>query len=306
MSEKILKEQLIISVQSYIEKLNERISIGNEILKTYEPLPDDCYYYYTEPFMGGRRYRKREDYPERQKKFMDDYDKWNNFNSELLKHSFDIPNNSYHSSYNSSDISLLLSKKDRAEICKLALENKIKLLEQFIDAATLLPCAVNDKKPIKEQNISDKRKVFIVHGHDDDLRTKVELLLRELNLEPIVLFKAPNAGRTIIEKIEEESNDIAFAIVLYYPCDLGNDKNAVNDLSDLKPRARQNVVFEHGYMCSLLGRNRVCAVCTNDIEIPGDLSGILYLKADDSDLWRYKLVKEMNAAGMSLDMNLIK
>lgn len=67
MSEKILKEQLIISVQSYIEKLNERISIGNEILKTYEPLPDDCYYYYTEPFMGGRRYRKREDYPERQK-----------------------------------------------------------------------------------------------------------------------------------------------------------------------------------------------------------------------------------------------
>ncbi|WP_423804317.1 TIR domain-containing protein [Paraprevotella clara] len=77
----------------------------------------------------------------------------------------------------------------------------------------------------------------------------------------------------MIEKIEREANDLAFAIILYTACDLGNDKLHANE--HLNPRARQNVVFEHGYMCALLGRQNVCALVDSDVEFPGDMSGIV-------------------------------
>ena len=125
---------------------------------------------------------------------------------------------------------------------------------------------------------------------------QVENFVRQLDYEPIVLFKRPSMGGTIIEKIEREAGDVAFAIVLYTACDLGNDKERVHDITDLNSRARQNVVFEHGYMCALLGRSRVCAVVEEGVEIPGDLSGVVYVPYDDKGQWRFNVVAEMKAA----------
>lgn len=48
---------------------------------------------------------------------------------------------------------------------------------------------------------TSNNKVFIVHGHDS-LKTEVELFLTKLGLEPIILHKQANMGKTIIEKIE--------------------------------------------------------------------------------------------------------
>ena len=89
-----------------------------------------------------------------------------------------------------------------------------------------------------------------------------------------------------------KANDLAFAIILYTACDLGNDKLHTNE--HLNPRARQNVVFEHGYMCALLGRQNVCALVDSDVEFPGDMSGIVYVSFDD---------KGMKAAGLDVDLN---
>lgn len=44
--------------------------------------------------------------------------------------------------------------------------------------------------------------VFIVYGHDEDARDKLELLLRRMGLNPIVLMNLPAGGDTIIEKRE--------------------------------------------------------------------------------------------------------
>ena len=89
--------------------------------------------------------------------------------------------------------------------------------------------------------------VFIVHGHDTSRRNEVELFMRRIGLEPIILCNQPNGGLTIIEKIEENS-DVAFALVLYTGCDEGRLKGT----TDLKLRARQNVVFEHGFLINKL------------------------------------------------------
>jgi predicted nucleotide-binding protein len=123
-----------------------------------------------------------------------------------------------------------------------------------------------------------------VHGHDEKLRLEVENFLLRLGLEPVVLFKEPSEGKTIIEKIEKESDDICFAIVIYSACDLGIDRQLVKTTADLHKRARQNVVFEHGYLLCKLGRNRVCALVEKDVETPGDMDGVVYIPTSNN--WR--------------------
>lgn len=137
-------------------------------------------------------------------------------------------------------------------------------------------------------------KVFIVHGHDTKVRNEVELFLRRLKFEPIILSNEASKGKTIIEKMEDYS-DVAFAIVLYTACDEGRAKGTI-PLSD---RARQNVIFEHGFFCAKLGRNHVVALHEEGVEIPGDLSGVVYISLLND--WKAELKKEMKAAGLEAD-----
>ena len=113
---------------------------------------------------------------------------------------------------------------------------------------------------------TDPYKVFIVHGRDKLAETEVTSFLRKLDLVPIVLHSEPNLGNTIIEKIENNSN-VGFAIVLYTPCDEGR---LIGD--ELQFRARQNVVFEHGYLIGKIGRKRVLALVKGQLEKIGRAS----------------------------------
>lgn len=151
-------------------------------------------------------------------------------------------------------------------------------------------------------NSKEKAKIFIVHGHDEELKQTVARFLEHLNLTPIILHEQANAGLTIIEKIEAHTN-VSFGIVLYTPCDRGglNSKD-----SKLSPRARQNVVFEHGYLTAKLGRHKVAALLKTDVEVVGDNAGVLYITIDGSLDWKYKLVDELIASGISVDKNDIK
>lgn len=150
------------------------------------------------------------------------------------------------------------------------------------------------EEPKMVQTYSGK-KVFIVHGHDHQLLDEVELMLRRIGLEPIIVKNEANAGRTIIEKIEDLT-DVGFGIVLYTCCDEGRKKGD----SDFKDRARQNVIFEHGYLYAKLGRGRVAALNDDGIEIPSDLSGVLYISHATSD-WKNQLMREMKEAGLDFD-----
>jgi len=146
------------------------------------------------------------------------------------------------------------------------------------------------------------RKVFIVHGHDESLKQSVARLVGAVELEPIILHEQPNAGRTIIEKFEEHS-DVEYAIVLLTPDDEGHLKKEPK--SALKDRARQNVILELGYFIGKLGRDRVCAVYVDGVELPGDMSGVLYTPFDEAGSWKYRLAREMQTAGLPIDLNKV-
>ena len=120
-------------------------------------------------------------------------------------------------------------------------------------------------------------------------------MIRRIGLEPIILKNEANAGRTIIEKIEYFSN-VGFGIVLYTACDEGRKKGT----DTLHNRARQNVIFEHGYLYAKLGRGHVAALNDSDIELPSDLDGVLYIAHSAQD-WKNQLMREMKDAGLKFD-----
>ncbi len=109
--------------------------------------------------------------------------------------------------------------------------------------------------------------VFIVHGHDHDLLKDLELTLHRWKLDPIVLSEKANRGMTLIEKVEANTS-VRFAFVLLTPDDVGG-----KDARVLSPRARQNVIWEWGYLVGRLGRDRVCCLFKEGVEIPSDLRG---------------------------------
>lgn len=141
----------------------------------------------------------------------------------------------------------------------------------------------------------NKRKVFIVHGRDNEAKQEVARFLSDLGLEPIILHEQANSGMTIIEKIERYTNDADFALVLYTPCDLG--RGVYETKFALRSRARQNVVFEHGYLMAKLGRENVCALVKGDIETPNDISGVVYVPLDGFGGWKNEVAKELKACG---------
>ncbi|MDO5558301.1 MAG: nucleotide-binding protein [Oscillospiraceae bacterium] len=147
----------------------------------------------------------------------------------------------------------------------------------------------------------NNKKVFIVHGHDNGAKVDVARFIERLGLEAVILHEQVSRGNTIIEKIEQNSN-VGFCIVLYTPCDIGYE---AEHEENKRSRARQNVVFEHGYMIAKLGRDNVCALVKGDVEKPKDISGVVYIQMDTNDGWKIQVAKELRSSGFSVDLNLI-
>ena len=169
------------------------------------------------------------------------------------------------------------------------------LLRSFIEEAEELKtqCIKNEDASVLGVN---KTKVFIVHGHDDAVKIEMARVLEKLKLEAVILHEKASSGSTIIEKIEDYS-DVGFAIILYTACDVGG-----KDKNNLKNRARQNLVLEHGFFMGKLGRANVATFVKGNIETPSDIGGVVYSSMDNGD-WKLKLVKELKSAGYNVDAN---
>jgi predicted nucleotide-binding protein len=138
-------------------------------------------------------------------------------------------------------------------------------------------------------------RVFVVHGHDNQAVDQTEILIRRFGLTPIILREAPSSGRTVIEKFEEHSN-VGFAIILMTPDDLGGV-----DSDHLAPRARQNVIWEWGYLVSRLGRPNVICLYKQGVEMPSDLHGLVTIHiADDVREKAEEIRRELNASGYQI------
>ena len=157
---------------------------------------------------------------------------------------------------------------------------------------------------VEKPKVSTSRTVFVVHGHDEAIKQSVARFLERLDLKVVVLHEQPDKGKTLIEKLEASSSeiDIACAIVILTPDDVGAQ---LSEKDKLRPRARQNVVFELGYFIAKLGRQRVRALYAEGVELPSDYQGVLYTQLDKPGAWKLELAREIKAAGINVDLNKI-
>lgn len=161
------------------------------------------------------------------------------------------------------------------------------------------------KVPIEIINTKQKRimdnKVFVVHGHDVELKNDTELFLRSINLEPIVLHRQLDEGLTVIEKFEKHA-DVTYAIILLTPDDIGFPVSEIKKSEDeraIEYRSRQNVIFEFGFFVGRLSRKNVCCIYKEGVTVPSDLNGLIYKKVNNSveEIGLF-LMQEMKNAGL--------
>lgn len=155
--------------------------------------------------------------------------------------------------------------------------------------------SLKEREKVMETKEQDFKNIFIIHGHDGELKERLARKVERQDLDAIILNERVNRGKTIIEKIEKYS-DVKAAICLFTADDLGKAK----DETVYNKRARQNVVFEAGYFIGKLGRENVIIVADEDLEIPSDLSGVVYTSSKN---WETDVFRELRDIGYSIDFN---
>lgn len=276
--------ELSYSKARFSKVLDERIVLGEEL--------------YNRAIHTQKEFEKNKE----------DYYSWSDYNSEFLKHAFNKEHNEYKKSYDDvgsfffGSVGGRNSPAQEIKDFKEMVKNKVSNLKKLLAKTDLLKTSLVDKNnSIKHEIELDKSQIFIVHGHDEVAKSKTARFVEKLGFEAIILHEQASSSKTIIEKIEEYSN-VGFGIILYTPCDLGSKQT---ENQELKARARQNVVFEHGFLIGKIGRSNVCALVKGDIETPNDISGVIYVSMDETDAWRYTIARELKKAGYNIDMNKI-
>ena len=160
--------------------------------------------------------------------------------------------------------------------------------------------------PAKPSQENSSKKIFVVHGHDETLKTEAEALLYREGFEPVILHRQLDEGQTVIEKFEKNSV-VGYALILLTPDDIGcpkTEREKINADPNYKIqeeyRARQNVIFEWGYFVGKLGRPNVCCILKQPVIIPSDLNGIVDKRIEKTIEERgHEIIKEMINAGLT-------
>lgn len=208
------------------------------------------------------------------------------------KHGFGPKYFKSRSGFFSFEVGVFRREVDNCVAKLLAILEKVDMISKF--RKEIVNVSVRDNANMR----SNRNSVFIVHGRDS-VRYQLKDLLRDWGIEPIELEELPSRGRTVIEKFEEHSSAAECAIVLLTP----DDEGRLADTQDWEPRARQNVILELGYFFAKLGRDRVICLYKSDIELPSDISGIIYISFDrdlKNEVYR-KLRMELREIGFTIN-----
>lgn len=142
------------------------------------------------------------------------------------------------------------------------------------------------KKALSENNNVAKyemsksnKKIFIVHGYDNNAKNALENILFRWNLKPYAIQDEDSKGQTIIEFLESEIKNHALGIVLLTADDIGYSVKAGEEKKSR--RARQNVILELGMLIGALGRKKCIIIRQADVENPSDIDGLIYLSFNE-------------------------
>ena len=156
-----------------------------------------------------------------------------------------------------------------------------------------LPFIVPDRHPLPGSNI------LLIHGRDEATKESVLSFIEKLGLRALTLDGAPDEVKNVLEQFRAFSW-VDFAIVLFTPDEIAAPRNKPKER---QARVSQNVIFEFGYFLGKLGNEKVCALYQEEVEIPSDHPGVVYIPMDSKGGWRLLVAKEIKQAGIEVDLN---
>ena len=225
-----------------------------------------------------------------------DLNTWDEFNEELLRRRFST--GKVADEYKRVTVGLGVgSNPQRQErLLRDSLTEQMRRLTVIRQRLDLYGSEVESAQVVSSSTTpSHGTKIFLVHGHDGELKLQVAQFIQDsTGQRPIILHEPADSGRTIIEKFEDHASEAGFAVILLTADDVGSKRGTATQV----PRARQNVVFEFGFFIAKLGRSRVVALYEEGIELPSDLSGVLYKQLAGN--WHTELAKELRAVGIDV------
>lgn len=112
------------------------------------------------------------------------------------------------------------------------------------------------------------KRVFISHGRSPDWREVQSHIEKDLGINTLELAQEPSLGRTVLQKLNDESKKCSFAVVVM----TGDDQVGAG-----APRARENVLHEIGFFQGKLGLENVCLLHEEGTNIPSNIHGLVYI-----------------------------
>lgn len=112
------------------------------------------------------------------------------------------------------------------------------------------------------------RRIFISHGRSKDWHSVQAFIEKDLKIETLELAQEPSKGRSVLQKLVDESNNCSFAVIVM----TGDDEIEGN-----APRARENVMHEIGFFQGKFGLENVCILYEEGTNIPSNIHGLVYV-----------------------------
>lgn len=178
--------------------------------------------------------------------------------------------------YLSSNKELLLKMEHCVGYERVYLTDKSKLIFcYYIDGLNKLvgelsnlcskALSIIKRKPIEKN-------VFIVHGHDTNLRDALKKSLIKYGFNPIVLSDMNDSGISLFDKFEKYANTCTKAVVLMTADDLIAKKQ------EEYYQGRPNVLIEYGYFLCMINKSDIVVLLEKGCKKPSDVDGVSYIE----------------------------
>lgn len=111
------------------------------------------------------------------------------------------------------------------------------------------------------------RRIFISHGRSKEWYKVQAYIEKDIILQTLELAQEPNLGRTVLQKINDESNRCGYAVIVMTGDDMAGDE----------VRARENVMHEIGFFQGKYGLQNVTLLHEEGVNIPSNIYGLVYI-----------------------------
>lgn len=114
---------------------------------------------------------------------------------------------------------------------------------------------------------STSKRIFITHGQSKEWYKVQHFLEKEQGYLTLELAQEANQGRTVLQKLSEESDKCGCAVIVMTGDDnVGEEK-----------RARENVMHEIGFFQGKYGLQNIILLHEEGVNIPSNIHGLVYI-----------------------------